>query len=391
MNLSALEHIGIAVENPEAVAALYEKLLGAGPYKAETVRAQGVRTHFIDARTAKLELLESVAEDSPVARFLEKKGEGLHHLAFEVDDVEAAFERAKELGLRPLSDAPSPGADGKRIFFLHPKDTHGVLIELCEGVSALPEPARVPYRGGHLAVYAWGRRGRPAVLLLHGAAGTTATETEALARRLEPRFHVLALDFAGHGASSAFPETEFTADLFADNARAALDHFEVETAHVFGFSMGGYMALHFARRHPERVGRLAVHGACLRWDAALVERMTARLDAEAIAEERPRLAQLLERVHADWPALFRRTARFVRTLPAHSEAMEAAAREIAHETLVSAVDRDDLFPLSAPLRLHAALPDARLALVPGGRHAFQDVDLGLYAPLLAKHFGEAAR
>ena len=135
----ALEHIGVAVENAEAVAALYEKLLGGRlygrPYKQETIAHEGVRTHFIQAGAAKLELLEALGPESPVQRFLAKRGEGLHHLAFEVADVQAEMERLRKLGFQPLSDAPRPGADGKLIFFLHPKDTHGVLVEFCQSVA----------------------------------------------------------------------------------------------------------------------------------------------------------------------------------------------------------------------------------------------------------------
>ncbi len=131
-----LEHIGIAVRDAAAVASLYEQLLGHGPYKAETVEREGVRTHFIQAGTAKLELLEALGPDSPVAKYLERRGEGLHHLAFEVDDIHAEMQRLRDLGFTPLSDEPRPGADGKLIFFLHPKQTHGVLVEFCQSVDA---------------------------------------------------------------------------------------------------------------------------------------------------------------------------------------------------------------------------------------------------------------
>lgn len=130
-----LEHIGIAVRDADAITELYEQLLGLRPYKAETVEREGVRTHFLQAGTAKLELLEALGPDSPVAKYLDKRGEGLHHLAFEVADIHAEMQRLRDLGFTPLSDEPRPGADGKLIFFLHPKQTHGVLVEFCQSVN----------------------------------------------------------------------------------------------------------------------------------------------------------------------------------------------------------------------------------------------------------------
>lgn len=381
-----LEHIGIAVEAPDAVAGLFEALLEVVPYKTETVAEQGVHTHFISAGTAKLELLEALDDDSPVARFLKRRGEGLHHLAFEVADVEAAMARCRTRGFTPLSDAPRPGADGKRIFFLHPEETHGVLVEFCQSMPVTLTPDRVPYRDGSLALYDIGAREAPPVLVLHGVAGCTPLETAGLVRRLEPHYRVVAVDFSGHGASDHV--ASFSADLFADNARAALDHAGIERADVFGFSMGGAMALHFAHRHPERVRRLALHGVNVAWDEARVAALNRRLDAEAIAEHRPRLANELAANHGDWQALFRRTQAFVATLPAHSSDMVEVATRIKPPTLVSAVDGDALFPLDVPLGLHDLLPDSRLALIPGDRHALQAVNLDLLTPVLHDHFSE---
>lgn len=381
-----LEHIGIAADDADAVLGLYRTLLGARPYKEETIAQDGVRTHFLAAGAAKLEVLEAVSEDSPVARFLERRGEGVHHLAFEVDGIDQAMQRLRAEGFTPLTDAPYPGADGKRVFFLHPKDTHGVLVEFCQQRRAPLDPVRVPYRGGHLAAYEAGRAHpeRPPLLLLHGAAGCTALETAPLLRRMARRRRVLALDFAAHGAS-ADPGEPFSAEFFADNVRAALDHFGAEQADLFGFSMGGYVALHFARQHPERVRRAAVHGACVRWDEALTRAMNARLDAAALAQRSPLAVQRMEAAHGEWRTLFRRTRDFVRTLPARSAAFEDELRRVACPVLVSAVDEDDLFPLEAPMRVHRLLPGGRLALLPGRHHALQRLPLRLYAPLLHRH------
>ena len=126
-----LEHIGIAISDIESAKQLLFALFSAHPYKEEVVESEGIRTYFYDAGGVKLELLESISPTSEVARFLENHGQGLHHLAFSVDDASLDFERFKALGLRVLGDGPKNGADNKSIFFVHPKDTVGVLMEFC--------------------------------------------------------------------------------------------------------------------------------------------------------------------------------------------------------------------------------------------------------------------
>lgn len=129
-----LEHIGIAVKSLADSDQLFARLLGNAPYKMEEVESEGVKTSFFQAGDSKIELLESTKDDSPIAKFIAKKGEGIHHLAFEVEDIEAEMKRLKEEGVRLLNEAPKPGADNKLICFLHPKDTNGVLIELCQEI-----------------------------------------------------------------------------------------------------------------------------------------------------------------------------------------------------------------------------------------------------------------
>ena len=363
-----LEHIGIAVDDVEPVRRLYRELLGILPYKEELVEKQRVRTHFLNAGSAKLELLEATASDSPVAKHVERRGEGLHHLAFEVDDADRAFARLRDAGYTPLGDSPTRGADGKRIFFLHPKQTHGVLVEFCESAPSAPTPSFVPHRDGKLAVYTGGRPDAPPLLLLHGAAGCTALETAPLLRRLESSFRVIAVDFSGHGASTA-AGSPVSFDRFTEDAFAVLDAHEVDVAHVFGFSMGGNVALDLARRHPGRVGRVTVHGACVSWTDALATSMQARLDADAIQDANPRVAAQLDAAHRDWPGLFGALHEWVGTLPGQTDAMHAMARQVTPPTLVSCVDRDDLFPVQAALDLHDLLVNARLQILPGTRHA----------------------
>lgn len=383
-----LDHLGLAVDAPEPVIQLFDTLLGAHCYKHETVPSQYVRTHFIAADSAKLELLESLDDPSPVARFLERRGEGLHHLAFEVDDIEATMARCREQGFSPLSDTPQPGADDKQIFFLHPKDTHGVLIEFCQSMPTSLAPTYVPRKDGRLAVYEAGAAEAPPVLLLHGAAGCTQLETASLFRRLAPHYRVVAVDFSGHGASTTALPLSF--DTFAGDALVALDHFGVDRADVFGFSMGAAVALHLARSHPARVQRLALHGACITWDDAQVAALQRRLDWDALRAQSPDRAAELDRLHADAPTLFRRMRAFVASLPDRSADLEQRVASLKQPTLVSAVDADDLFPRAVPLALHDRLPNSRLALIPGSQHALQATDLDVLIPLLRRHFSPAS-
>lgn len=130
--MNKIEHIGIAVKDLKASNALFEKLLGVPPYKEEAVESEGVTTSFFESGPNKIELLEATTEDSPIAKFLEKKGEGIHHIAFAVDDIEAEIERLQGEGFRMIHEKPKAGADNKLIAFLHPKGTNGVLVELCQ-------------------------------------------------------------------------------------------------------------------------------------------------------------------------------------------------------------------------------------------------------------------
>lgn len=130
--MKKIEHIGIAVNNIEEANKTYELLLGAAPYKSEEVESEGVVTSFFQVGESKIELLGATKEDSPIAKFLEKKGEGIHHIAFHVDDIEAEIKRLEAEGFQLINKTAKPGADNKLIAFLHPKSSHGVLIELCQ-------------------------------------------------------------------------------------------------------------------------------------------------------------------------------------------------------------------------------------------------------------------
>ena len=129
-----IEHIGIAVKNLEFSNDLFTKLLGTAPYKQEGVESEGVMTSFFQTGQTKIELLEATNPDSLIAKFIEKKGEGIHHIAFEVADILTEMERLKNEGFILLNDVPKKGADNKLVCFLHPKGTNSVLVELCESL-----------------------------------------------------------------------------------------------------------------------------------------------------------------------------------------------------------------------------------------------------------------
>ena len=131
MNLSHIEHLGIAVKNLETAIPYYENVLGLKCYSIEEVPSQKVKTAFFKIGDTKIELLEPTSEDSTIAKFIEKKGEGVHHIAFATNDLPGALKEAEEKGVQLIDKAPRPGAEGLEIAFLHPKSTQGVLTELC--------------------------------------------------------------------------------------------------------------------------------------------------------------------------------------------------------------------------------------------------------------------
>ncbi|WP_367756589.1 methylmalonyl-CoA epimerase [Flavobacterium sp. WC2430] len=130
-----IEHIGIAVKDLDVSNALFEKLFGAPAYKSEEVASEGVMTSFFQNGPNKIELLAATNPDSPIAKFIEKKGEGIHHIAFDVEDIEQEIARLKKEGFIVLNEVPKNGADNKIVAFLHPKSTNGVLIELCQEIK----------------------------------------------------------------------------------------------------------------------------------------------------------------------------------------------------------------------------------------------------------------
>ena len=132
--IEKIEHIGIAVKNLDEANKIYEQLLGSPPYKMETVVSEGVNTSFFKSGESKVELLEATKDESAIAKFIAKKGEGIHHIAFAVKDIYKEIKRLKEDGYSIINESPKKGADNKLICFVHPKNTKGVLIELCQEI-----------------------------------------------------------------------------------------------------------------------------------------------------------------------------------------------------------------------------------------------------------------
>ena len=362
-----LEHLGVAVRDAAAAVALYERLFGYTPYKRERVDEQGVETIFLGAGGAKVELLEATRPDSPIAGFIEKRGPGLHHLAFEVRDIRATMQRLRDHGFRLLNDEPKRGADEKLIVFVHPKDTGGVLVEFCQRSPEPLVPSYAPFRDGRLAYYLDGQADGPSLVLLHAALGSTELETRRLLPTFNQHFKTIAVDFAAHGQSDAFDGQELTLDFFSEAVPAVLDHLGLDRAHLFGFSMGGSSALHAARNHADRVDRLVVHGMNVQWDQGEVEVMTDAM-AGALGGDVPHWADRLAETHGPdrWQDLVRRMVIFTEALPDHYFANEDLA-QITAPTLVSAGDADRYFRIEHALNLWRTLPNARLAVHPRPR------------------------
>lgn len=131
-HINKIEHLGIAVKDIDAANALYAKLLGVTPYKQEEVESEAVITSFFKVGESKIELLASTREDGPIGKFIAKKGEGIHHIAFDVNDIEKELDRLEKEGFQIINKTPKSGADNKLVAFIHPKSTNGVLIELCQ-------------------------------------------------------------------------------------------------------------------------------------------------------------------------------------------------------------------------------------------------------------------
>ena len=133
--MKKIEHIGIAVADLDQANSIYAKILGLNPYKTELVESEGVITSFFQTQNTKIELLQGLKENNAISKFIEKRGEGIHHIAFEVENIEKEIKRLKKLGFKIINETPTKGADNKLICFIHPKSTNHVLIELCQEIK----------------------------------------------------------------------------------------------------------------------------------------------------------------------------------------------------------------------------------------------------------------
>jgi pimeloyl-ACP methyl ester carboxylesterase len=205
-------------------------------------------------------------------------------------------------------------------------------------------------------------------------------------RRLESSFHLVGVDLSGHG-TSAFPsDQDFSLDLFAEDVRTAMTALDLSSAHVFGFSLGGGVALHLAQRSPALVDRLAVFQTNVDWTRPQANRMRQRLDLGALQENAPEQVERLRVRHSFPTRLLQRLQSFVETLPDASDELAPGLSDLSAPTLVGAVDQDPLFGPEAPQALYQKLPNARLAILPGEHHDLAKAPLPLLSSLLKQHF-----
>ena len=188
-----LEHVGIAVSNIEDALKTFEALLGTSRYKTEQVESENVVTHFLWADGVKIELLESTDPESAVSRFLEKRGDGIHHLAFHVDDLDLARNKLSSMGFQVIGREAKSGADGKRIFFVHPKDVVGVLIECCTNESLSARPDNRTTIAPNVTMRTFGSDVNPC-LIIAASPESSPVSTVQLALRLEPVAFVKLID-----------------------------------------------------------------------------------------------------------------------------------------------------------------------------------------------------
>lgn len=215
--MARLEHVGIAVNDVAAALEVLADLLDEPRFQVEKLEEDGIRTHFVWGGSAKLELLEALDDQAAVGKFLRRRGPGLHHLAFEVDDVRAMHDRARKAGYEPLEREPRQGADGKLIFFLHPKQTAGVLIEFCQSMRPALRPMSVPDVDGLRSISeARGSSARaPCVYLFKNR---SAVDPGELSTRLQPHRTLYAAE-----AASSLRVRELLTALDSDEPHLAAD------------------------------------------------------------------------------------------------------------------------------------------------------------------------
>lgn len=240
-----LEHVGIAVHSMDDLLARVSDLLGRQPYKTERVPHEGVSTHFVAAGDAKVEFVESVEDSSAIARFLAKKGEGIHHLAFEVEDIELWRARVIEAGMRVIGESAARGADGKLVFFVHPKDTFGVLFEFCQTVRPIWNSATVVQLGWKC--YFCGSPDSPTIIFLVDQ--DRKNELAEIVARLEAHANIEVLPV---------PDDDLTPDTASKVLRYLRSQHSDRRFHLMGLGVGVFLAMDIAKEAQEQAGRLAL-------------------------------------------------------------------------------------------------------------------------------------
>ena len=249
-----LEHLGIAVRDGSAVSTTFKRLFGVVPYKTESVIREGVETLFIDAGGPKLELLESIDGNSAIAKYLDKRGEGLHHVAVDVDDIDDQYDRVRHEGFTVLSDSPMDGADGKRVFFVHPRDCHGILVEFCQHARTTWRPAEIEMPHGIVAAYSAGSTDAAPVLLLHDQDTSATEDFGRLLPTLERTLHVISFDAPGHGGSRGWDPGTSILRAADKHARAILNWYQIDKpAVIVGRGLAAEAVVQVAKSYPEIV------------------------------------------------------------------------------------------------------------------------------------------
>jgi methylmalonyl-CoA epimerase len=257
--MATVEHIGIAVKDSAEVARTFERLIGSSPYKSESVEREGVETTFIDGGSTKLELVESTSSDSAVGRFLDRRGEGLHHIAIEVDDIEREIDRVRSAGFAVLSDTPVDGADGKRVFFVHPRDCHGVLVEFCQQVRSTWTLEDVRLAETTVRLYTAGDESKPCVLLIHDEGSSAAADYASMLPTLERVAFVVAFDAPGQAGAERRDDSRGFEEEVRLVAGEILDRFAPQgLAHVVGSGVSTLIAVELASERKDRLSRITL-------------------------------------------------------------------------------------------------------------------------------------
>ncbi|RYD56503.1 MAG: alpha/beta fold hydrolase [Sphingobacteriales bacterium] len=222
------------------------------------------------------------------------------------------------------------------------------------------------------------------LLLLHGAIGA-ADQLQPLADNLSKLYDVHTLSFSGHGGN-AFPEHTFSIALFAQDVLGYMQQKDLKQVSIFGYSMGGYVAMYLAKHHPEKVNKIATLASKFHWDEATAAKEVKMLDADKIEAKLPAFAQTLQMRHApnDWKAVLQRTADMLISLGAENKLKAEDYKEIAHTSLILLGDKDKMVTLEETVNVFRSLPNATMGVMPNTQHPIEQVDVDMLAYFLTR-------